>query len=52
MPIFVNLQQQKMLFGHRKDFEFSQLNSKIEDEQAANIQLQKKLKELQVMNHV
>ncbi len=32
----------------RKDFEISQLNSKIEDEQAMGAQLQKKLKELQV----
>lgn len=32
----------------RKDFEISQLNGKIEDEQAIIIQLQKKLKELQV----
>ena len=32
----------------RKDFEVSQLNNKIEDEQAISIQLQKKLKELQV----
>ena len=32
----------------RKDFEMSQLNSKIEDEQAMSAQLQKKLKELQV----
>lgn len=32
----------------RKDFEMSQLNSKIEDEQALGAQLQKKLKELQV----
>lgn len=33
---------------NRKDFEMSQLNSKIEDEQAMSAQLQKKLKELQV----
>ncbi len=33
---------------HRKDFEISQLSSKIEDEQAMAAQLQKKLKELQV----
>ena len=33
----------------RKDFEMIQLNSKIEDEQAISVQLQKKLKELQVM---
>ncbi|CAB1338685.1 unnamed protein product [Coregonus sp. 'balchen'] len=31
----------------KKDFEMSQLNSKIEDEQAMSAQLQKKLKELQ-----
>ena len=36
-------------FHRRKDFELSQLNSKIEDEQAITIQLQKKLKELQVI---
>lgn len=35
-------------FIHRKDFEISQLNGKIEDEQAMSAQLQKKLKELQV----
>ncbi len=35
-------------FYNRKDFELSQLNNKIEDEQAITIQLQKKLKELQV----
>lgn len=33
---------------HRKDFEISQLSSRIEDEQAMAAQLQKKLKELQV----
>ena len=33
---------------YRKDFEISQLNGKIEDEQAIISQLQKKLKELQV----
>ena len=33
----------------RKDFEVSQLNNRIEDEQAVTLQLQKKLKELQVM---
>lgn len=32
----------------RKDFETSQLLSKIEDEQTLGIQLQKKIKELQV----
>ena len=36
-------------FNHRKDFELSQLSNRIEDEQAIAIQLQKKLKELQVM---
>ena len=35
-------------FYHRKDFDMSQLTSKIEDEQAMGAQLQKKLKELQV----
>lgn len=33
---------------HRKDFEIHQQNSKMEDEQALAMQLQKKLKELQV----
>ena len=37
-----------VLFYHRKDFDMSQLTSKIEDEQAMGAQLQKKLKELQV----
>lgn len=32
----------------RKDFEIGQLNSKIEDEQLIIVQLQKKIKELQV----
>lgn len=32
----------------RKDFEISQLQSKIEDEQALGSQFQKKIKELQV----
>lgn len=36
------------LFFNRKDFEISQLQSKIEDEQAQSSQLQKKIKELQV----
>jgi len=36
-------------FIFRKDFEISQLNSKIEDEQNIIIQLQKKIKELQVL---
>jgi len=35
-------------FVHRKDFECSQLLSKIEDEQSLGAQLQKKIKELQV----
>ncbi|GLD61794.1 myosin-6-like protein [Lates japonicus] len=34
----------------KKDFEISQLNGKIEDEQAMSAQLQKKLKELQAKN--
>lgn len=34
----------------RKDFELSQLQSKMEDEQALGTQLQKKIKELQVKN--
>lgn len=33
---------------YRKDFEISSLQSKIEDEQALDTQLQKKIKELQV----
>ena len=46
-----------IFFVNRKDFEISQLNAKIEDEQAMSSQLQKKLKELQVRlneseNHV
>lgn len=36
------------LLPHRKDFEVNALNARIEDEQALGIQLQKKLKELQV----
>jgi hypothetical protein len=37
-----------LLIIHRKDFETSQLLSKIEDEQSLGAQLQKKIKELQV----
>ncbi len=37
---------------HRKDFELSQLQTKMEDEQALGAQLQKKIKELQVKNAV
>lgn len=33
--------------AHRKDFEISQIQSKIEDEQALGMQFQKKIKELQ-----
>lgn len=33
---------------YRKDFEMSQLNSRIEDQQVIEAQLQKKIKELQV----
>ena len=36
------------LFSSRKEFDVNQLNSKIEDEQALALQLQKKLKENQV----
>lgn len=36
----------------RKDFETSQLQSRIEDEQALGSQLQKKIKELQVCHTV
>lgn len=35
---------------NRKEFEINQMNSKIEDEQAIVMQLQKKIKELQVNN--
>lgn len=35
---------------YRKDFESSQLQTKIEDEQALGAQLQKRIKELQVTN--
>ena len=34
-------------FVQRKDFEISQIQSKIEDEQLLGMQLQKKIKELQ-----
>ena len=34
-------------FAQRKDFEISQIQSKIEDEQTLGMQLQKKIKELQ-----
>ena len=33
---------------HRKEFDTSQLNSKLEDEQVLVVQLHKKIKELQV----
>lgn len=36
-----------MYLVQRKDFEISQIQSKIEDEQALGMQLQKKIKELQ-----
>lgn len=36
-------------FSSRKEFDISQQNSKIEDEQALALQLQKKLKENQVI---
>ena len=35
-------------FSKRKEFEISNLQNKIEDEQALGMQLQKKIKELQV----
>lgn len=38
-------------FSKRKEFEISNLQSKIEDEQALAIQLQKKIKELQVSSY-
>lgn len=37
-----------MLFSTRKDFEMSEMSTRIEDEQALVNQLQKKIKELQV----
>lgn len=37
-----------LVFHNRKDFELSQLLSKIEDEQGVAAQSQKKIKELQV----
>ncbi len=40
----------ELLNTYRKDFETSQLLSKIEDEQTLGAQLQKKIKELQVWN--
>ena len=40
------------LLFNRKDFEVSQLLSKIEDEQSMGAQLQKKIKELQVTHFV
>ena len=38
----------QIVFLYRKDFEINQLNCRIEDELALAVQLQKKLKELQV----
>ena len=38
-----------MVFPFRKDFEINQLLSKVEDEQTLGAQLQKKIKELQVI---
>ena len=38
-------------FSKRKEFEISNLQSKVEDEQALGIQLQKKIKELQVSSY-
>ncbi len=38
----------KQYVKNRKDFEISQFLSKIEDEQSLGVQLQKKIKELQV----
>lgn len=37
-----------LLYNHRKEFEVSQLQGKIDDEQSLGSQLQKKIKELQV----
>ena len=42
-----SLSSNTVCFAHRKDFEISQIQSKIEDEQALGMQLQKKIKELQ-----
>ena len=36
------------MFHRRKDFEYCQLQSRVEDEQTLSLQLQKKIKELQV----
>lgn len=41
-----------IFYSDRKDFEISQLLSKIEDEQSMGAQLQKKIKELQVTSCV
>lgn len=38
-----------IVINNRKDFETSQLLSRIEDEQSLGAQLQKKIKELQVI---
>ena len=38
-----------MALHDRKDFEFSQLLSKIEDELSVSVQSQKRIKELQVL---
>uniref|UniRef100_A0A673CNC8 Myosin heavy chain 7 n=1 Tax=Sphaeramia orbicularis TaxID=375764 RepID=A0A673CNC8_9TELE len=43
----MDLENDKQQLEEKKDFEISQLNGKIEDEQAMSAQLQKKLKELQ-----
>lgn len=42
-----SLSSDTVCFAQRKDFEISQIQSKIEDEQALGMQLQKKIKELQ-----
>uniref|UniRef100_A0A8B9BR68 Myosin heavy chain 6 n=1 Tax=Anser brachyrhynchus TaxID=132585 RepID=A0A8B9BR68_9AVES len=43
----MDLENDKLQMEEKKEFEMSQLNSKIEDEQAIVMQLQKKIKELQ-----
>lgn len=45
---YLNYIEFALLFFNRKDFEISQLQTKIEDEQAQSSQLQKKIKEIQV----
>lgn len=48
MYVHVQFMHFVLFYPLRKDFEISQLLSKIEDEQSLGAQLQKKIKELQV----